>query len=77
MLRRIVPDFNLLDESEVVFACNCSVERVERTLISLGYDELTEMLQEDKEIEVVCDFCNEPYKFSPERIAELQQLTKS
>lgn len=77
MLRRIVPDFNLLDESEVGFACNCSVERVERTLISLGYDELTEMLQEDKEIEVVCDFCNEPYKFSPERIAELQQLTKS
>lgn len=76
MLKRILPDVKVLDESEVVFSCNCSVERVERTLISLGREELTDMVEENKDVEVVCDFCTEAYTFSPERIAELREQTK-
>jgi len=72
MLRWIVPDVKILDEMDIVFSCNCSRERVERTLISLGRKELEEIRdsgQEDEE--VICDFCNEVYKFNREDIDEL------
>lgn len=71
MLRRIVPDVQVLEEMDIVFSCNCSRERVERTLISLGKKELEELRDEDKETEVVCDFCNEPYLFTPEDLDRL------
>lgn len=71
MLRRIVPDVQVLEEMDIVFACNCSRERVERTLISLGRTELEELRNEGKETEVVCDFCNEPYSFTPEDLDRL------
>ncbi|WP_178020498.1 Hsp33 family molecular chaperone HslO [uncultured Paenibacillus sp.] len=71
MLRRIVPDVQVLEEMDIVFSCNCSRERVERTLISLGRKELEELRDEGKETEVVCDFCNEPYSFTPEDLDRL------
>lgn len=72
MLRWIVPDVKVLDEMDIMFACHCSRERVERTLISLGREELEEMRDSgDDEEEVICEFCNEVYKFSREDIDEL------
>lgn len=71
MLRWIVPDVQVLEEMDIVFSCNCSRERVERTLISLGRKELEELRDEGKETEVVCDFCNEPYLFTPEDLDRL------
>lgn len=72
MLRRIVPDVKILDEMDIVFACHCSRERVERTLISLGRKELEEIRDSGhEEEEVICDFCNEVYKFSREDISNL------
>ncbi|MDU4695690.1 MULTISPECIES: Hsp33 family molecular chaperone HslO [Paenibacillus] len=71
MLRRIVPDVQVLEEMDIVFSCSCSRERVERTLISLGKKELEELRDEGKETEVVCDFCNEPYSFTPEDLDRL------
>lgn len=71
MLRWILPDVKVLDELDITFTCQCSRDRVERTLISLGKDELTELRDEDQETEVVCDFCNEAYTFSTEDLDEL------
>lgn len=71
MLRWIVPDVQVLEEMDIVFSCNCSRERVERTLISLGKKELEELRDEGKETEVVCEFCNEPYLFTPEELDRL------
>lgn len=70
MLRRLLPDIQILEKMDIHFSCQCSLERVERTLISLGKDELTTLL-EDEETEVVCDFCNEPYTFSNVEIKAL------
>lgn len=71
MLSWIVPDVKVLEEMDIVFSCHCSRDRVERTLISLGKHELENLRDEDKEVEVVCDFCNEPYVFSKEDIDHL------
>lgn len=66
ILQRIVPDVEVLEEMDVRFQCKCSRERVEQTLISLGRDELQQMMDEDEKSEVVCHFCNEHYQFSDE-----------
>jgi molecular chaperone Hsp33 len=56
---------------EPVFRCQCSRERVERTLITLGAEELRDMIDEDGKADVVCHFCNETYSFTAEELEEL------
>lgn len=76
MLRWILPDVKVLDEMDITFSCHCSWERVERTLISLGRDELIQLRDEGKETEVVCDFCNEVYTFGQDELNALIDQTK-
>ncbi|GJM73897.1 hypothetical protein HMSSN036_61130 [Paenibacillus macerans] len=76
MLLRLVPDFKVLEEMDIVFSCSCSRERVESTLISLGKNELTELRDEGKDAEVVCDFCNEVYNFTPQELENLIAQTE-
>ncbi|MDD4570913.1 MAG: Hsp33 family molecular chaperone HslO [Clostridia bacterium] len=60
-----------LADDEVSFKCGCSKEKIEGVLISLGKDELTKIITEQGQAEVVCRFCNEKHCFSK---AELEQL---
>lgn len=54
----------------LAFYCHCSEERVENMLVSLGKDELAEMIN-DGQAEVRCHFCGEKYLISGERLKEL------
>jgi molecular chaperone Hsp33 len=71
VLTSIVSDVVVWDQMDVLFKCQCSRERVEQTLISLGLGELEAILLEDGNAEVVCQFCNEPYVFEGEQLQEL------
>lgn len=71
MLRRLLPDVEILEQMDISFQCHCSRERVEQTLVSLGKSELEQLIEEDGQAEVVCHFCNEKYTFEKE---ELQQI---
>lgn len=62
----------LLDKP-VAYRCNCSRQRVERALISLGAKELSDLAQKKEDTEVTCQFCDEVYYFTPD---ELQNLIK-
>lgn len=64
---------NILDISQVEYRCNCSKERVERALISMGRAELEEMAQEQENTEVACHFCNFKYCFTSEELCALGQ----
>lgn len=64
---------NILDEAAPKYQCNCSRERVQRALISLGREELTKMAQEQDVTEVCCHFCNNKYTFSSQDILGLCQ----
>ena len=55
------------------FYCNCDKKRVEKALISIGKAELKDMIDEGKEIEVNCHFCNTNYVFSVEELKELRR----
>ncbi len=61
---------NVLDDFEVNYVCDCSRERTERMLISLGRNELTE-LAKDAETEICCNFCDKKYIFTSEDILKL------
>ena len=56
---------------EVSYKCYCSRERVESALISLGRQELTQIMEEGKPFPVECQFCDTVYTFTPEDVAEL------
>ena len=64
-------DVEFTDQMPVEFYCNCSKERVERALISIGRKELQSLISEGKEVEMNCHFCNRNYTFSIEELKEL------
>lgn len=59
------------DKIPTQFACNCSKERVSRALISVGKEDLKEMIQDGKPVELNCHFCNTNYTFSVDELKEL------
>ena len=61
-------DVELTDTLETKFFCNCDKSRVEKALISIGREELQAMIDEGREIEVNCQFCNRHYVFSVEEL---------
>lgn len=64
-------DLEFLEESYVDYVCDCSKEKIERALISLGKAELLEIAKDNKDEEVVCHFCNKKYIFPPEELKSL------
>lgn len=61
----------ITDKSEAKFKCNCSRNRVERVLISMGKKQLEELAADNEDIELNCQFCSTNYKFSPQDIHEI------
>ena len=59
-----VIDFEILGEKEVAFRCNCSIEKAISLVSSLGPDEVSSMLSEEKGAVMTCGFCNETYRLN-------------
>lgn len=64
----------LLSRTPVSYRCDCSRDRVERALISMGREELEAMIREQGSAELTCQFCDAVYRFSE---AELRALMAS
>lgn len=64
-------DYKVLSEEEIGFVCDCSRERFEGALITLGQAELLAMAAEDHGAEIVCQFCGEKYNFTEADLEEL------
>ena len=63
-----------METTEVSYKCYCSRERSESMLISLGREELSQIVQEGEDITVGCQFCDAAYVFTP---AEIEELLKN
>ena len=61
----------ILKKMPVQFHCDCERSRVEKAIISIGRKEIQDMIDEGKEIEVNCQFCNKHYKFSVDELGEM------
>lgn len=67
----------ILDQWDAVYYCDCSRERTERILISLGREELQKLVDEGETTEVCCHFCNKKYEFSTDELAKLLKEQKN
>ena len=73
-IARLVLDGFVIEPLQTVpveYRCNCSRERVEKALISIGRDELNTMAEEQDVTTVDCHFCNKKYRFSAAEIRRL------
>ena len=66
-------DPEITDTIPVRFYCNCSRERVEKALISIGHKELDDMIADGKEVNLNCGFCNTDYTFSVEDLKRIRE----
>lgn len=73
ILNEVLGEFGveILDRIPTSFHCNCSRERVKKVLFSLGRKELEDMINDGKEVELNCHFCNSSYKFSVDELKEI------
>ncbi|GAX88640.1 Hsp33 family molecular chaperone HslO [Effusibacillus lacus] len=72
ILTRLIPgDVKIHERIPVKFRCTCNRERLEELLVSLGKDELQNMLHQDRGAEVVCSFCKNKYYFTEQDLETL------
>lgn len=64
----------VLEYRDLGWECDCSMERLEQVLLSLGEKELETLVQEDGQAEVVCQFCKKEYHFDKEHLAMLLRV---
>lgn len=62
---------HVLEQTSTSYRCDCSKERVEKALLSMGKQGLTELRDEQEQAEVCCHFCPNKYYFSREEISEM------
>ena len=68
----------LLEESPIAWQCNCSRDRMERALISLGRKELQQLIDEDQGASLACHFCHSHYDFTTDDLKRLfDQATRA
>lgn len=65
-----------LETMPVEFKCQCSKERFERAIISLGEKEIQEIIEEDGQAQTMCHFCNSTYTFSKEELESMKEQVK-
>ncbi|WP_432663926.1 Hsp33 family molecular chaperone HslO [Wukongibacter baidiensis] len=73
ILRAILKDFDvdIIEKTEIDFVCDCSVDKIEKALLSIGEKELRSLIEEDGKAEIKCHFCNKKYLFNEEDLTGL------
>ena len=78
MLEKLIGhlDLEITDTIPTQFYCNCSKERVEQAVASIGRKDIQEMINEGKDIEVKCHFCNTAYNYTVEDLKAILKRSK-
>ncbi|GAB6138365.1 Hsp33 family molecular chaperone HslO [Halanaerobaculum tunisiense] len=64
-------DFKVLAQKDVEFECKCSREQTQELILSLGEEEVREVLEKEGEVEITCHFCGAAYSFNQEEVEEI------
>lgn len=78
-LKHVFGDMHLaiLDRRTPVAVCDCSRERLEQVLISMGREELEDMIEKDGGAELKCSFCRKTYQFSADDLRALLKAAQT
>ena len=73
MLKTVLGPFEveILETAPVAYRCYCSREKVERTLLTLGREELGQIVRSGETLHVDCQFCDKIYDFTPENVQDI------
>lgn len=73
LIRQVLSEFDLevVGREEICYRCYCSRDRVTRALVSLGKEELHDLIEKQGEAELTCQFCDKVYHYTQ---AELEKL---
>ncbi|MGL4308570.1 MAG: Hsp33 family molecular chaperone HslO [Cetobacterium sp.] len=69
--QRLVENYEILEEKKIEYHCNCNKEKFYKGIITLGKDQLNEILEEQGKLEVVCHFCGKAYDFTREDLKDV------
>ena len=75
LLGELHPEFT--EKLEPQFSCDCSREKIEAALVSLGKEELTDIIENDGQAELTCRFCGAKYHFTRAELTELLEYARS
>lgn len=78
IVKQLLSDYEIeyFDNVPTKYMCDCSRDRTDRALISLGKDELEKIINEDGKAEITCHFCDNVYKYTKEELEELLESAK-
>ncbi|MEG0068591.1 Hsp33 family molecular chaperone HslO [Cetobacterium sp.] len=68
---KLIEEYEILDSKEISYSCDCSREKFYKAVITLGKDQLKEILDEKNEVEAECHFCGKRYSFKEEDLKEI------
>jgi molecular chaperone Hsp33 len=73
MLNIVLEDLQprILDTIDVKFECECCKEKVQEALVAIGKTALKQIIEEDKQAEVGCQFCNSKYMYNEEELLNI------
>jgi len=73
IIRKILPEFEMefIDKIDLEYKCDCNREKIEAMLVSLGKEEIENIINEDGKAEVVCHFCNTKYNFDKSELEKI------
>ena len=69
-------NLKVLERTEPKFECNCSREKCEKGLIAIGKKELEELIEDQGEAELTCQFCDNKYHFNKKELEDLLEKAK-
>lgn len=61
----------LEQDLDVLYQCNCSREKIEKGILSLGKEEISKIMEEDGKIDAECHFCHKKYHFTEDDLKKL------
>ncbi|MGI5949381.1 Hsp33 family molecular chaperone HslO [Peptoniphilus sp.] len=69
-------DVKILEKRDVFYRCDCSREKVIDAIVSIGPEEIENILVEDKKADVTCHFCNAHYHFDEDDLQDMLDKAK-
>ncbi|MBQ2931933.1 MAG: Hsp33 family molecular chaperone HslO [Clostridia bacterium] len=78
LIKEVMKDFevDILDEIDVDYVCDCCDERMQRAIVSLGKKEIQDIIDEQGETEIVCQFCDKAYRYDKNALEEMIERAK-
>lgn len=73
IIAKIVDEPNIHERMDITFSCTCSEEKVSNMLITLGKEEIQNMIDEQESAEIHCHFCNERYHYDKKQLEQILQ----